>query len=101
ETTATTLAWAIHHLLANPAWLARIRAEVDEVVGVRGLVVTEHLEKLVLLDAAIKETLRLTPIVPLVGRHVTQTTKIGGYELPPGSIACASIYLTHHRADLW
>ena len=101
ETTATTLAWAIHHLLANPRWLARVRAEIDEVVGVGGLVTTEHLAKLVLLDAAIKETLRLTPIVPLVARVVTQPTRIGNYTLPEGAIACASIYLVHHRADLW
>ena len=101
ETTATTLAWALHHLLANPAWLARVRAEVDEVVGVRGHVSAEHLERLVLVDAVIKETLRLTPIIPLVARHVTRPTTIGGYRLPAGSIACASIYLVHHRADLW
>jgi cytochrome P450 len=101
ETTATTLAWAIHHLLENPAWLARVRAEVDEVVGVGGQVTTDHLEKLVLLDAAIKETLRRTPIVPLVGRVCKQPTTINGYELPVGAVACASIYLAHHRPDLW
>ncbi len=101
ETTATTLAWALHHLLASPAWLARVRAEVDEVVGVRGLVASEHLERLVLVDATIKETLRLTPIIPLVARRVARPTTIGGYALPANSIACASIYLVHHRADLW
>jgi cytochrome P450 len=101
ETTATTLAWALHHLLSDPTWLARIRAEVDEVVGVRGLVATEHLERLVLLDAAIKETLRLTPIIPLVGRRVARPTTIGNYHLPVGAVAAASIYLVHHRADLW
>ena len=101
ETTATTLAWTLHHLLANPAWLARVRAEVDEVVGVRGLVAAEHLERLVLVDAAIKETLRLTPIIPLVARRVARPTKIGNYTLPTGAIACASIYLVHHRPDVW
>jgi cytochrome P450 len=78
-----------------------VRAEVDEVVGVRGLVGAEHLERLVLVDAAVKETLRLTPIIPLVARRVTRPTTIGGYNLPAGAIACASIYLVHHRPDLW
>ena len=54
-----------------------------------------------LVDAAIKETLRRTPIIPLVARRVTRPTTIGGYELPVGAIACASIYLVHHRPDLW
>ena len=101
ETTATTLAWALHHLLMNPEWLARVRAEVDEVVGVGGRVGTEHLERLVLVDAAVKETLRFTPIVPMVARRLSKPLTIAGRELPAGAVAAASIYLVHHRADLW
>ncbi len=61
----------------------------------------EHIERLVLLDAAIKETLRLTPIIPMVGRVLKRPATIGGIELPGGAIALASIYLVHRRADLW
>jgi cytochrome P450 len=90
ETTATTLAWAIHHLLEHPAWLARVRAEVRELGDASPL-----------LDAVIKETLRLTPIIPMVGRMVGKPTTIGGYDLPAGAFALAAIYLVHRRADLW
>lgn len=100
ETTATTLAWALHHLVSQPAWLARVRAEVDEVVG-SGHVQPDHLDKLVLIDAAIKETLRLTPIVPIVARQLVRDATIGGYAVPAGSVAAASIYLVHRRPDLW
>ncbi len=100
ETTATTLAWAIHHLLEHREWLDRVRAEVREVVGT-GPVQPEHIERLVLLDAAIKETLRLTPIIPMVGRVIKRPATVGGIELPAGAVALASIYLVHHRADLW
>ncbi len=99
ETTATTLAWTIHHLLENPEWLARVRAEVRDVVGAGGVV--QQLDRLVLLDAAIKETLRLTPIIPMVGRVLAKPATIGEVELPAGAIAFASIYLVHRRADLW
>jgi cytochrome P450 len=94
ETTATTLAWTLHHLLQHPEWLDRVRAEVRE-VG------TTDLDKLVLLDAAIKETLRLTPIIPMVGRVLGKPMTIGGIELPAGAVALACIYLVHRRADLW
>ncbi|HTR49789.1 MAG TPA: cytochrome P450 [Kofleriaceae bacterium] len=90
ETTATTLAWTIHHLLEHPAWLDRVRAEVRELGDGSPL-----------LDAAIKETLRLTPIVPMVGRMLAKPRTIGGFDLPAGAFALASIYLVHHRADLW
>jgi len=94
ETTATTLAWTLHHLLEHPDWLARVRAEVREVGPT-------ELDKLVLLDAAIKETLRLTPIIPMVGRVLAKPATIGGIDLPAGSAALACIYLVHRRADLW
>ena len=94
ETTATTLAWTLHHLLQHPDWLDRVRAEVRE-VG------TTDLDKLVLLDAAIKETLRLTPIIPMVGRVLGKPMTIGGIDLPTGAVALACIYLVHRRADLW
>ena len=71
-----------------------------EVVGA-GPVQPEHIERLVLLDAAIKETLRLTPILPMVGRVLAKPATIGGVELPAGAVALASIYLVHRRADLW
>jgi cytochrome P450 len=94
ETTATTLAWTLHHLLDNPDWLARVRAEVREVGP-------HDLDKLVLLDAAIKETLRLTPILPMVGRILGKPMTIGGIDLPAGAAALACIYLVHRRADLY
>lgn len=95
ETTATTLAWTLHHLLAHPEWLARVRAEARELAS------HDSLERLVLLDAAIKETLRLTPIIPMVGRVLAAPTTIGGVDLPAGAAALACIYLVHRRADLW
>jgi cytochrome P450 len=107
ETTATTLAWTLHHLLDNPDWLARVRAEVREVLPGAGSESRPlhdqptDLDKLVLLDAAIKETLRLTPILPMVGRILGKPMTIGGVDLPAGAAALACIYLVHRRADLY
>ena len=100
ETTATTLAWTLHHLVEHPAWLARVAAEVREIVG-DGQVRPEHADRMVLLDAVIKETLRLTPIVPLVARKLSRVATIGGIELQAGMVAVAAIYLVHRRPDLW
>ena len=49
----------------------------------------------------LKETLRLTPIIPLVARRLTRAATIGGVDQPTGAVAGACIYLVHRRADLW
>ena len=57
ETTATGLAWAFELLLRNPAVLARTRAALA--AGDRAY-----------LDAVVKETLRVKPVISGVGRVV-------------------------------
>jgi cytochrome P450 len=100
ETTATALAWAVHHLLSHPPELAHVRAEMRAAAGT-GDVPPEVASRLPYLDAVVKETLRLTPVVQNVGRMLAAPTRIGGHLLPAGVIAAPAIYLTHHRPDVW
>jgi cytochrome P450 len=88
ETTATGLAWAMERLLRSPRALARLRESVaageDEY-----------------LDATIKETLRVRPVIVDVARKVTTPTAFGGYELPAGTFVMAAIAALHYREDLF
>jgi cytochrome P450 len=45
------------------------------------------------IDAVIKETLRLRPVVPEVFRAPTEPTELGGYLFEPGTQLAASILL--------
>jgi cytochrome P450 family 110 len=90
ETSATTLAWAVHHLLTYPDILAKVQEEL-RTVGPMGPY----------LDAVIKETLRLTPIIPMVARRTAVPRTVGGQALPAGVNVMACIYLTHRRPDVW
>jgi cytochrome P450 len=89
ETTATTLAWAFYLLLRHPKELERLQAEVD--AG----------ESDDYLDAVIKETLRIRPVVPGVIRKLTRPIELNGYELPAGTRVAPNIYLTHRRPDVY
>jgi cytochrome P450 len=100
ETTATALAWAFHHLLEHPDVLERLRAEMRESAG-DAPVEPEVASRLPYLDAVVKETLRVTPVISNIGRMLTVPARVGGHLLPAGVIAAPAIHLTHHRADLW
>ena len=88
ETTATGLAWAIERLLRSPAVLARLR---DSLAAGEDAY----------LDATIRETLRVRPVLVDVARKLTAPLEIGGYELPAGTFVMAAIAALHHREDLF
>src|SRR5207245_2967701 len=83
DTTATSLAFAFHNILRHPEVLERLREELLRVVGA-GPLAPEHVGKLEYLDATVKETLRLNPIISEVGRVLARPMRIGGGDLPAG-----------------
>jgi cytochrome P450 len=95
ETTATALAWTFSLVLAHPEARAKIEAELraaGESAGDR---------ELPYLDAAIKESLRLRPIIPIVVRMTKRPVTVNGREIPAGVKASPCVYLTHRRPDLY
>lgn len=70
--------WFLHLMGNNPEIQARVHKEVDEVLGADDREVTyEDLGNLKYLEACFKETLRLYPSVPLIGRQCTEDTRVG------------------------
>ena len=100
ETTATSLAWTFHCILERPEVMDRLRAELRAVVG-SGPVEPQHIAQLDYLDATIKESQRVYPILALVGRLLHEPQRIGGQDLPAGAVVAPCIYLTHHNPDIW
>jgi cytochrome P450 len=101
ETTGTALAWAFERVLSLPDVERRIRQELEAVTGSAPLTAA-HLPQLEYLDAVVKESLRIRPIMPAGGaRLVRQPFELGGYLIPPRNIIVSSMYLLHRRPELY
>ncbi|MEA2480312.1 MAG: cytochrome family [Thermoleophilaceae bacterium] len=86
ETTANGLAWAFDLLLHNPPVLERLKAALAD--GDPGGYA----------DAVVKETLRVRPVIPGVGRVVRERPfELRGFTIEPGTEINPSIFGIHRR----
>jgi cytochrome P450 family 135 len=86
ETTAAALAWTLHELARHPdiqhrAYLAA------------------HDNDDRYLEAVLKESMRLHPVIASTARKLTRDQVIGGWHLPAGTVVNTSILLAHQRPD--
>jgi cytochrome P450 len=98
ETTATALAWTFRFLLESRGALDELHAEItaSEAAGR-----PDRIGKLELLDATIKESLRLQPVIPMVGRVTKKAIRIKEWEIPAGNHIAPNIYLVHRSPEVY
>ncbi|KAI3686418.1 hypothetical protein L1987_80094 [Smallanthus sonchifolius] len=102
DTTATTVELAMATIMQNHNVMKRVQEELVEIVGLSNTVEESHLPKLHYLDATIKETLRLYPIVPfLVPRSPSKTCTVGGYTIPKGCTIFLNVWSIHRDPRYW
>jgi cytochrome P450 len=89
ETTATSIGWAFELLLRTPEALGRLTEEVR-------LGDSEEY-----LDAVVKETLRVRPVVPEVFRAPAEPVELGGHAFAAGTQLAASILLVQLDSELY
>lgn len=99
ETTSMSLCWAVHCLVQHPETIARVRAELAEVMG-DGFD-PARVRDLTYLGAVINESMRLYPIAIGISRKLRVPRRISGVDLPAGAIVMASIYLIQRNPALW
>ncbi len=100
ETTATTLAWALHLLGEHPDVEARMHAEIDRMLGGR-LPDFDEAARLDCTRRVITEVLRLYPAAWLLTRTAMADTELGGHPISAGSTVVFSPYLLHRDPALF
>ena len=112
ETTSGALSFALYHLTREPEVMARVREELDEVLGTDPDATPsfEQVPKLRYLRRVVDETLRLWPTAPGFARTPRETTTIGadgsagvpgGLTMTPDDSALVFIPLLHRDPEVW
>lgn len=100
DTTAITLTWLFWLLDTHPEIDARVRAEVDGVLGGRSPTMAD-LGRLVYTKQAIQEAMRMYPPAWIFPRYTRGGTTIGGRRIAPGTSMLVSPYVTHRNPRYW
>jgi sterol 14-demethylase len=90
HTTSGTAAWTLIELLKHPAFLGQVVQELDEIYADGREVSYQALREIPLLDAGIKEALRLHPPLIILMRKVMYEFQYGGFTVAPGKLVAVS-----------
>jgi cytochrome P450 len=100
ETCQTVLAWTLALLAQHPRVASDLYDEVRGAVG--GAPVTlDRVSRLPLLDAVMKESMRVLPPVPLQWRAAVTDTTLQGFPVTAGSRVLLSALLTNRAPELY
>lgn len=98
ETTALALAWATDLVHRHPKVAAGIRADVD---ALGPDPTAAELAKLPSVDRAVRETLRIRPILTEALRTLRKPLKLGDMEIPAGHAVGAVVTLVHADPEIY
>ncbi|KRF99612.1 uncharacterized protein Dwil_GK25786, isoform C [Drosophila willistoni] len=103
DTTSSALMFFFYNLATHPESQQKCFEEIKSVIGtdVQTPVTYELLNKLHYVELCIKETLRLYPSVPLLGRRVVEECEINGKVIPAGTNIGISPLFMGRREDLF
>ena len=100
ETTSLALSWAYDLLPRHPQVLARLKAEVDAVLGSR-LPTFADLPALPYTSMVVQETMRLRPPAWWIPRTAAEADEIDGVAIAAGANVVVLTYAVHQHPDHW
>lgn len=95
DTTASVLAWALHHIHRDKDVRERVNAELASDPA------PEEMPKLPYLAAVISETLRMHPAVPIVMRKLREPRTIFGMDFAADDIVGIAVPALHFNPTIW
>lgn len=101
DTTGSVLQFAIYMLALHPEAQAKLREEINDVLGIEDQITYEHLKSMEYLQAVVQETLRIYPPAPVSNRVCNTNLNINGINLREGDLVSVPIYSIQHNEEFY
>ncbi|KAL2334966.1 hypothetical protein Fmac_016179 [Flemingia macrophylla] len=102
DTSSATHIWTLCLLLENPHTLEKVMEEIDNHIGKKRWVTESDTNKLVYLQATVKESLRLFPPTPLSAlREFREDCTLGGYHVKKGTRLMTNLWKIQTDPEIW
>ena len=93
ESSGAAVEWAIARLLKKPEIFKKATDELDKVIGPDRWVEENDMHNLPYIRAIVKETMRLHPLVPLLGpQRAREDCNVGGYDIPKDTCIFVNVW---------
>ncbi|XP_017070781.1 probable cytochrome P450 4d20 [Drosophila eugracilis] len=101
DTTSSGVSHALYAIARHPKVQSRIYEELQQVLGPDPFapVTQSQMQDLKYLECVIKETMRLYPPVPAIGRHTQKEIQIGSKTIPANTSIYLVLYFAHRDPD--
>uniref|UniRef100_A0A1L8E4F5 Putative cytochrome n=2 Tax=Nyssomyia neivai TaxID=330878 RepID=A0A1L8E4F5_9DIPT len=105
DTTTSGISLTLYHLSQYPDIQEKVFQELNRIydgeLGENLQVTYNHLQDMKYLEMVIKESLRITPPVPIFGRRATEDIIVGGMKIPAGVNMSISVYAMHNCEEFY
>ncbi|TXG70884.1 hypothetical protein EZV62_005819 [Acer yangbiense] len=102
ETSAASVIWAMTYLMKHPRVMKKAQEEIRDLTGKKDFVDEDDIRRFSYLEAVLKETMRLQPVVPLLlPRETIDKCIVDGYEIPPKMTVLVNAWAIGRDPEAW
>uniref|UniRef100_A0A8C3WIJ1 Steroid 17-alpha-hydroxylase/17,20 lyase n=1 Tax=Catagonus wagneri TaxID=51154 RepID=A0A8C3WIJ1_9CETA len=102
ETSASVIKWIVAFLLHYPQLKKRIQDDIDQHIGFNRAPSVSDRNRLLLLEATIREVLRFRPVSPtLIPHKALVDSSIGEFTVDKDSDIVVNLWALHHNEKEW
>lgn len=104
DTTTSGISFTLYHLAKYQDVQQKLYEEIIRVLGndkKSGKLTNVQIQELEYLDMVVKESMRLIPPVPIIGRTLLEDMEMNGAIIPAGTSISIKIFNIHRNPNIW